>query len=97
MGRGGAGDSVADSMTRQEAIDRAKLACRAYRVCAYIHEDRALGWNLRFNVPIEHTVEDGTTTDFINSHGEPVLRVDWGLYHFLENDGRISRTKGRHI
>jgi hypothetical protein len=84
-------------MTRQEAIDRAKLACRAYRVCAYIHEDRALGWNLRFHAPIEHTIEDGLTTDVVNVHGELVLPIDWGLYQFLDNRGRISRTKGRHV
>ena len=84
-------------MTRQEAIDRARLACRAYRVCAYVHEDRALGWNLRFNVPIEHTVEDGITTDMVNCHGELVLPLDLGLYHFLDGRGCISRSKGRHI
>ncbi len=84
-------------MTRQEAIERARIACRAYRVCAYVHEDRALGWNLRFNVPIEHTVEDGLTTDIINSHGERVMPMDWSLYQFLGNDGRISRDKGRHV
>ncbi len=84
-------------MTRQEAIERAKLACRTYRVCAYVHEDRALGWNLRFNVPIEHTVEDGTTTDMVNAHGELVLPLHWGDYQFLGQDGRISRNRGIHI
>jgi hypothetical protein len=85
------------TMTRQQAIDRAKLACMAYRVYAYIYEDSVLGWCLRFNAPVEHTIEDGITTDIVDSTGEPVPRWAWSQYQFVTGNGNISRRKGRHV
>ena len=78
-------------MTRNEAISLAHQLSLRFGVTSYVHSDAALGYNIRFNIPIERTEEEGVTTDIITRSGQLVPRDAWGNFQFLNSNGNISR------